>query len=541
MAPVTDSLASDVAGQRLRLTRRVSLTWRILAVNIFAVAMLGGGLFYLDSYRERIVLERLDQEQQTVWLMTQALGRMAANERVALLVAADRHNSTRYRLYAASGAVLIDTAVQGGGGYGLRDPAAEPWQKDAARFLDRTVDRIVGAVRIDYYAEKQPDLLTNWSEAQAALGQAKPAAVLRYAPDRTPLISAAMALPDRSAVLFSTHNARDVTRIVRAERFSLSLIVLATGLLSVLLSLYLARTIVQPLRLLARSAVRVRLGRSREVVVPRLPSRGDEIGLLARALSDMSMALRQKIDATGAFAADVSHELKNPLASLRSALEGLGSVKDESLRAQLFDIACNDVQRLDRLITDISEASRVDAQLTRTRFEPVDLGAMIENLLAQRDERGLNQGREVIFARPRRGVAVVMGEGTRLERVISNLLDNAVSFSPVGGLVQIEATQLRDRVLVRVIDQGPGVPPSEREEIFRRFHSARPDGEAFGTHSGLGLAIARTIIEGHHGSIRVDARDDGQAGACFEVCLPTLSYAGALAGPAIAGRGDGQG
>ncbi|WP_116968203.1 ATP-binding protein [Blastomonas sp. UPD001] len=468
MAPATVSQENNPPTLRLGWTRRVSLTWRILAVNVFAIAMLGGGLLYLDSYREQIIQERLEQEQQSIWLLAHAMERLDTRGRTAMIRAVSDRYDSRIRLYDARGRVVLDSFALAPPGYRLRDPSEEPWQRHAAR----------------------------------------------------PMISAAIALPRGEEVLLTSYNARDITRIVRAERFNLTMIVLATAIVSILFSLFLARTIVQPLRRLASAAVRVRLGRAREVVVPRLPSRGDEIGLLARSLSDMSMALRMKIDATEAFAADVSHELKNPLASLRSALEGLASVKDEGLREQLFEIACSDVRRLDRLITDISEASRVDAQLTRTRFEPIDLGEMIENLLELRRSRGLNQGRETAFARPRRGVAVVMGEGTRLERVISNLLDNAVSFSPPGGLVRIEATQMRGRVLVRVIDEGPGVPPSEREAIFRRFHSARPEGEEFGQHSGLGLAIARTIVEGHHGTITVADRDDGAQGAVFEICLP---------------------
>jgi len=522
MARATVFRTRDGEEPSLQWSRRVSLTWRILAVNVFAIAILAGSFFYLDSYRERIVQERLDQAEHSIWITANALSRLNPDERAAMIAALGNRNKSRLRIYGLDGKVQTDSFRIAGPSYVLRDPASEPWERHAARFLDQAIDTIVNAAPVEPFREQRPDRLQNWPEAVRALTQTEPVAMFRYAPDRTPMLSAAMALPDQMGVLFATYNARDVTRIVRAERFNLSLIILATTLVSVLLSLFLARTIVQPLRRLARAAVRVRLGRAREVVVPRLPDRGDEIGLLARALSDMSTALRQKIDATEAFAADVSHELKNPIASLRSALEGLDRVEDPALRRQLMQIACSDVLRLDRLITDISEASRVDAQLTRTRFEPIDLGEMIENLLAQRAAAGLNRDVEIAFARPRRGVAVVLGEGTRLERVIGNLLDNAVSFSPPGGLIQIQATCAHDRVLVRIIDQGPGVPESERDAIFRRFHSARPADEDFGQHSGLGLAIARTIIEAHHGTIQVMDRADSEGGACFEIDLPAL-------------------
>ncbi len=253
--------------------------------------------------------------------------------------------------------------------------------------------------------------------------------------------------------------------------------------------------------------------------MPRLPSRRDELGMLARALSDMSSALRARIDATEAFAADVTHELKNPLASLRSAVDGLASVRDPALQAQLLAIVQDDVRRLDRLITDISEASRLDAQLSRAKFEPVDIGRMIAGLLDQRAARGAERGIRFRFDDHDEPL-VALGEGMRLERVFENLLDNAVSFSPDDGLVTIAAAADGDDMIVTVEDEGPGVPEEEREAIFRRFQSIRPPSEAFGQHSGLGLAIARAIVDGHGGTIAVEARGDGTGGACFVVRLP---------------------
>ena len=321
--------------------------------------------------------------------------------------------------------------------------------------------------------------------------------------------------------LLITSNARDIRGNVRDERLRLGLIIAAIALLSVLLSLFLARTIVRPLRSLAIAAERVKLGRAREVVLPRLPDRRDEIGLLARALSDMSQALRQRIDKTEAFAADVAHELKNPLASLNSAVDSLGRVTDPALQRQLLDIVQGDVRRLARLITEISAASRVDAELSRAHFEPVDMGEIIDSLVTHREERGLDGDVGIAFARPRRGSAMVMGDPDRLTRMIENLIDNAVSFSPPKGIVQIGATGDGEQVFVHVEDEGPGVPPEAREEIFRRFHSVRPDTEGFGGHSGLGLAIAKAIVEGHNGTIRVDDRTDSARGARFVMILPS--------------------
>jgi two-component system sensor histidine kinase ChvG len=403
--------------------------------------------------------------------------------------------------------------------YRLREPSEEAWQRHVARFLDKAMDRIVSADRPPNFEEPAIDRADAWPEIQAAKQTRRPQSVNRYAPDRTFVISAAVTMRDGTSLL-ATENARDITRTVRAERLRLGMVLAAAAFASVLLSLFLARTIVLPLQRLARAAVRVRLGRAREVTVPRLPERRDEIGMLARALSDMSHALRQRIDATDAFAADVSHELKNPIASLRSALDSLDKVDRSDLRAQLMAIAQDDVRRLDRLVTDIAEASRIDAQLSRTRFEPIDLGLLIERMIVAREARGVTRGVRLAFARPRKDVAVVLGEEQRLVRVLENLIDNAVSFSPDGGLVQIVATVADNEVLVSVEDEGPGVPESEREHVFRRFHSVRPEGEAFGKHSGLGLAIARSIVEGHQGKIAIADREDAQSGACFIVRLP---------------------
>jgi len=230
--------------------------------------------------------------------------------------------------------------------------------------------------------------------------------------------------------------------------------------------------------------------------------------------------LRARIDATEAFAADVTHELKNPLASLRSAVDGLGHVKDPELQERLLSIVREDVHRLDRLITDISEASRLDAQLSRAKFEPVDVGTMIEGMVTQRRERGIERGVRIRFDRPAGERLVVSGEGARLERVFENLIDNALSFSPDGGLIAIAARPLDGELEVVVEDEGPGVPEDAREAVFRRFQSIRPHSEAFGQHSGLGLAIARTIVEGHQGMIEVQDRKDRLSGARFVVHLP---------------------
>lgn len=519
MEPDIDSPRSEDSDLALRWSGRVSLTRRILAVNIFALALLAGGFFYLDSYRSRIVDSRVAQASREVRLVAEATSAVPPARRDALILRLARDTSSRIRLFDDAGHQTADSRVLGLHNFVLIDPDKEPWQQDSARFLDAVIDTVVGAARAPLYREIPEDRGLSWPDVNTALATRTAPATVWRAPDRTPVITAAASLPS-GGVVMTTVNARDITEIVRIERFRLSVVLAIVSLVSILLSLFLARTIVRPLRRLARAAVRVRLGRAREVVVPRLPSRGDEIGMLARALSDMSLALRARIDATEAFAADVTHELKNPLASLRSAVEGLSSVSDPALQERLLAIVRDDVHRLDRLITDISEASRLDAQLSRAKFEPVDIAAMVAALLATRGERGIERGVRIVFDRLPGERLTTMGDGARLERVLENLIENAISFSPDNGLITIAAGREDDDLVVRIEDEGPGVPEESREAVFRRFQSIRPESEAFGKHSGLGLAIARTIIEGHQGTIAVESREDRFGGARFVVRLP---------------------
>jgi two-component system sensor histidine kinase ChvG len=518
--PPARSLRTDPDDNPLTWSARWSLTSRILAVNVFAVAMLAGSFAYLDSYRARVAEERTEQAEDDAQMIGTALAAVAPEKRARLATQLALYEGERVRIYDAAGNPILDSWRTGPITYQLIDPETQPWQKHVARFMDRTFDDIVGADHVSDFVEPAHDTRDAWPEAKlAAANPDRVYSMRRYAPDRTPVLSAAVEAPGVGTVL-TTNNVRDITRIVRAERYAIGLVIGGVLIVSILLSLFLARTIARPLRRLALAAHRVRLGRAREVVVPRLPSRRDEIGLLARALSDMSQALRRRIDAVEAFAADVSHELKNPLASLRSAVDSLGVVKDPALQDRLLDIVRDDVVRLDRLITDVAEISRLDGELSRARFEAVDLGLLIESMVEARDERGRNGDIRVAFARPYIDTAVVFGDPARLARMIENVIDNAVSFSPPGGLVEVSAIGIENIVLIAIEDEGPGVPPDKRENIFRRFHTDRPDDEEPERHSGLGLAIAKAIADGHDGTIEVRDRSDGRSGAHFLITLP---------------------
>jgi two-component system sensor histidine kinase ChvG len=512
---------SDERDLALRWTGRLSLKTRILAVNIFALAILAGSLFYLDSFRGRLTTARIAQAETEARIIAEAMPAAPPERRPLLLRKLGEDSRARLQVYSPEGRLEMDSWAGAAPTYQLRDPAAEPLIKEIAQALDDAIDMIVGASRPPLFEPAREDRLSAWPEAMEAMRSGRPTSRLRRAPDGTAFISAAAPTAlENGSVLLLTINDREIRRIVRSERVTLGFILAGTILLSVLLSLFLARTIARPLKRLAVAAQRVRLGRSREVDVPLLPARKDEIGLLARALYDMTQSLRYRIDATEAFAADVTHELKNPLASLRSAVDSLDRVEDPVPRKALLDVIRDDVRRLDRLIVDIAEMSRLDAELSRARFEPVDLGKLIESLLGMWEQRAGERGVRIAFARPRIGTAMILGEEARLARVFDNVVDNAISFSPHGGLVEICAARVDSIVTVSVDDEGPGVAPEAREAIFKRFHSIRPEEEDFGRHSGLGLAIAKAIVEGHDGQIQVEERHDGRPGAKFVIRFP---------------------
>lgn len=507
MGRVIASPTPDLSPRRLRWSNRLSLRQRILAVNVFALLIVAGSVFYLDSYRARIIDERVDQIAREAQLISAALGQSPRERWADILAALGSTPNTRIRL-AQNGELIADSWPASGGGWSIQDPARESWRRRVARWLDDGLDFIADARPATIFTEFAPP--AQWTRGSGWM----------VARDKTHVVWATAPAP--GSVLIAERNARDIRRLVRAERTRLGIILAGVTLMSILLSLFLARTIAEPLRSLANAAQRVRLGRDREVNVPRLPDRSDEIGLLARSLSDMTQALRARMDAVEAFAADVAHELKNPLASLSSATQALRVAEQPAVADQLRAIVDQDVIRLNRLISDISDLSRIDAQLARTRFQPVDLGKLIEELLAGRAVRGANGSVEIAYARPRAETALVNGDPAQLARVIENLLTNAVSFSPPEGVVRIAATRTGGEVLVTVDDDGPGIPEGAREAIFERFHTDRPEGEAFGKHSGLGLSIARTIVNGHDGAIGAQSREAGRQGARFLVRLPAV-------------------
>ena len=328
-----------------------------------------------------------------------------------------------------------------------------------------------------------------------------------------------------------TVEAGGVDDIVAAERRSLMPFILFAVLVTLVSSIVLDQLVARPVLRLARAADSVRLARARAMSLPDLASRNDELGDLTRSLESMTETLSARLDAIDRFAADVAHEIKNPLTSIRSAVETLElAPPDSPVRDRLVGILKSDVRRMDRLITDISNASRVDAELSREQPRSVALDRLLGDIVATYVVEGVEaQGVVLEIAADAENVSV-SGRETPLGQVFRNLIDNARSFSPPGGTVRVtlgrEGTDtrgLRGRLLVTVEDDGPGVPPENLESIFERFYTARPKGQAFGGHSGLGLSIARQIIEAHGGDIHAENRMTASGevlGARFIVAFP---------------------
>ncbi|MEM1196257.1 MAG: HAMP domain-containing sensor histidine kinase [Pseudomonadota bacterium] len=507
-------------GEQLSATGRFALTARILTVNILPLALLGGGLFYLDSYRTQLINERFKLARIEAQITAEALAGASRERQDALLVQIGKEQRMRMRMFDEEGALVADSFALDEPAFAFADIEEDDWSEQFARWLDTAVDAIVSAQAAPLYVEPEAQQADAWPELARAREEGVSQIALYDWRDGSPVITAAAPVGLNGATLLTVRNAVDITESVRSARSALGFAVLVVLFASAFLSLFLARTIVTPLRQLARAAVRVRQGREREVEVPRLPQRSDEIGLLGRAVSDMTAALRQRIDAVDSFAADVAHEIKNPLASLRSAIESLPRVEDPALRHELTEIATHDVRRIDRLVTEIADASRIDAEMSRATLERIDLADLVRAIIGSREHRAENQDHrielETIGFAP-----IVMGVGARLERVVENLLDNAVSFSPPDAPITVRIDNDGECVTLTVCDQGPGIPEDSRDKVFKRFHSVRPKEEDFGNHSGLGLAIARAIAEAHDGALTAEARTDGLSGARLRFRLPS--------------------
>ncbi len=333
------------------------------------------------------------------------------------------------------------------------------------------------------------------------------------------------------ALVLSTEGG-EIDEVIRAERRTVFLTFGFSALVALLLSALLAGTIARPITRLSAAAERVRRGINKRVEIPDFTARRDEVGKLSGSLRDMTQALYKRIDAIEAFAADVAHELKNPLTSLRSAVETLSFVKTDEQRGKLIEIVVHDVQRMDRLISDISDASRLDAELARGETNALNLAQLLSSIVDLSNATAKEGMAPVLLAAAtstRPHAFTVLGHDSRLGQVFRNLIDNARSFTGPGSKIMVRVRRTGPDVEIRVEDSGPGIRPENLERVFERFYTDRP-GQSFGRNSGLGLSISRQVVEAHKGRIwaenRLGAADHtGERpvlGARFIVRLPAL-------------------
>ena len=523
---------------------RFSLARRLLLVNLLAVVFLGGGMLYLDRYERGLIDTELQALETQGRIFAAALGEGAvlqdigdqpvlaaslARDMVRRLTEASR---TRARLFMPDDSLVADSRALSGPGGPIQIEELPPPGGQKQGPLERLVTAVSAMLpnRTSYppYIERSPPTAFDFPEVLEALGGRIERDVREDRAAGGLVLSVAVPVRRYKQVLGALLLSVDSTSLeqkVASVRTDILRLFLFSVVLTVIMSLYLAGTIVRPMRRLAQAAVAVRWGDGRKAEIPDFSRRGDEIGDLSAALAEMTEALWRRMDAIEHFAADVAHEIKNPLSSLRSAVETVTRVKEPAQRERLMAIILDDVQRLDRLITDISDASRLDAEMSRLERSPVSLAGMLTTLVEMHQAtRGEDEPTiELTLAAGEPDSLVVWGKETRLVQVFQNLIANALSFSPSGGAIRIAADAIGDEVVITVDDDGPGVPEGKLTAIFDRFYSERPAGEKFGTHSGLGLSISKQIVEAHGGRISAENRsapDSGVAGARFIVRLP---------------------
>ncbi|MEC9347782.1 MAG: stimulus-sensing domain-containing protein [Pseudomonadota bacterium] len=526
------------------------LARRILTINLPAFLVLVGAWFYLDQYRAGLLQARQDALAKEAHLIAGALGEAALAGPIEylrldpalaayILRRAVLTTGARMRLFDTDGSLMLDSR---------RLPTAErrverrrlPPAHDLidplelSEFLwDRAMDLIPRRGDWPLYQERNGGTIRDWPEIVTAFSGGEPRQIWQTPGGRL-VIGVAVPVQALKRVLGAvvlTVDSSEIDDAVRREQVAtLGVFAIAISI-TFLLSVFLSRSIIRPIQRLSQAADRVRSQGGRSGDIPDMTDRRDEIGDLSVALREMTRALNARVGAIEAFAADVAHELKNPLTSLRSAVETLERTDRPEVRRELVRIILEDVQRLNRLISDISDASRIDAEMSRIERAPFDMGDMVEAL---RDV--LQQVRDdvrIVTRIDRTATLTVAGAEDRMGQVLRNLVDNAVSFSPERGTITVSVGRDGENVVLSVEDQGPGVPEEAREKIFERFYSDRPEGEAFGTHSGLGLNICRQIVEAHGGSITVENIPQlgqqglliGVKGARFTVRVPGMARA----------------
>jgi two-component system sensor histidine kinase ChvG len=546
-----------------------SLTRRIVFLNVAGLLALVIGILYLSQFRAGLIEARIQSMRVQGEIIAGAIAAQASVDTNTITVSPERlmelppgqsygpvddwsvidfsinpervgpllqrlvtPTKTRARVYDRDGSLVVDTRLFDRGGDVLRADLP-PLDAQQPRFFERAWIALrgwLGRGDLPLYREL-PDG-TGYQEVALALAGHN-ASTVRVNERGEVIVLVAVPVKRlntvRGALLFSTQRG-DIDQMVERERLAVFKVFLVAAAVMVVLSVFLAGTIADPVRRLAAGAESVRRRIRSRVEIPDFTDRRDEIGHLSGALREMTRALYTRIEAIESFAADVAHELKNPLTSLRSAVETLPLAKTEHSRARLLAVIEHDVRRLDRLITDVSDASRLDAELQRQEAAPIDLVKLLTTVVAVANEvRGENNVRVTLTCEGDARTLTVPGHDSRLAQVLNNLIDNARSFSPDGGTVRIACRRRREQVTIVVDDDGPGIRPDALEKIFDRFYTDRPH-QGFGQNSGLGLSISRQIVEAHGGRIRAENRvgtadgtgAPGVLGARFVIRLPAM-------------------
>ena len=541
MARFFVNMKSKVGGRHSRLTTRI-LVIMLLPLVLFLI-----GLFSVGLYKDVLIQAELDalERQGIVLARSLALAEVDSLNKQRQIGARSASDGSSVNLSRETMKQLLPLV-----GYGsiLR---ARVFQPDGTLAADTARDGLSAVpVQLEFRRNSRMgqkfsrSVLRGLNRVSSLIGGEKPMPVIKHGRIRSAqqfrdVYLALKGTPNRSVFLNSQRQmVLSVTLPVKDVRMVRGALLLTTSggrieqeiqsvqwvflqlfgfvfLITTALALYLARSITLPIAKLAGAADKLRRSHDGGSLA-RLPDRNDEIGDLSQALSEMTDELQRRIQATAGFAADVAHELKNPLTSLRSAVETVARVEDPVQQRKLMDIILADVGRLDRLITDISLSSRIDVELNRILPEPVDFVPFIENWVAASQQRHteitLQFDQALTTPLP---VRMFLG---RIVQVLDNLLQNAISFSPPNGKITISLTADNTQLCIALSDQGPGVPDAKLEAIFDRFYTERPEGEAFGNHSGLGLSISRQIAEAHNGSLT--AKNLTPTGASFILTLP---------------------